>query len=99
MTPDNINRLAQDAGFVVNELGEVVVRAPSYDAGPALRKFALAIIAQARAAMRAEMQLMAHASSDPDRRNQLMSKAQYDSALPKNRSKFDIPLYAIPTKD
>ncbi len=38
---------------------------------------------------------VAFASSDPMRKNQLCSRAQYDSALPKNRTKFDIPLISM----
>lgn len=34
----------------------------------------------------------AYASSDPVRKNQLWSRSQYDSALPKNRECCDIPL-------
>ena len=37
---------------------------------------------------------VAWASSDPTRLNQLISAAQYKSALPKNRAHFDMPLYA-----
>ena len=37
-------------------------------------------------------------SSDPARANQLMSAAQYKSALPKNRECFDMPLYRWPVE-
>jgi hypothetical protein len=39
---------------------------------------------------------VAWACSDPTRLNHLMSAAQYKSALPKNRTQFDVPLYAHP---
>lgn len=35
---------------------------------------------------------VAFASSDPERANQLWSRAQYDSMLPRNRTRCDIPL-------
>lgn len=38
----------------------------------------------------------AWASSKPYRKNHLMSAAQYNSALPRNRVDFDIPLFARP---
>lgn len=37
-------------------------------------------------------------SSDPTRANQLMSAAQYKSALPKNRECFDVALYRRPVE-
>lgn len=39
--------------------------------------------------------IVAYASSSEFRRNQLLSKAQYDNCLPKNRVDFDIPLVAV----
>ena len=39
---------------------------------------------------------VAYASSIDWRKNQLMSKAQFDNCLPKNRVDFDVPLYARP---
>ena len=40
----------------------------------------------------ADMKVIAYASSKDCRKNHLMSAAQYESALPKNRVDFDIPL-------
>lgn len=42
---------------------------------------------------------VAWASSKEWRKNQLMSAAQYNSALPKNRTDFDIPLFAALRSD
>lgn len=65
-----------------------------------LDEYAKAIEAWARADerlnVRAEMRLVGYASSDPARCNVLLSKARFDSALPKNRTEFDVPLYALP---
>lgn len=36
--------------------------------------------------------IIAYASSHEGCANQVISKAQFDSALPKNREKFDVPL-------
>ncbi|OIN06137.1 hypothetical protein BFS86_19735 [Shewanella algae] len=44
----------------------------------------------------AASKIVAYASSSEFRKNQLISAAQYNSALPKNRIEFDIPLYAQP---
>jgi len=44
------------------------------------------------------LELMAYASSQEWRRNHVMSKAQYDNCLPKNRVDFDVPLYALKSK-
>ena len=58
----------------------------------------LTVLATLRAAIEAaaEPEPVAWASSLPHRANQLMSAAQYNSCLPKNRSDFDVPLYAAP---
>jgi hypothetical protein len=48
----------------------------------------------AQLAEREGQEPVAWGSSDPTRLNQLMSAAQYKSALPKNRAYFDVPLYA-----
>ena len=42
---------------------------------------------------------LAYASSVEWRKNHLMSKAQYDSCLPKNRVDFDVPLYASKSEE
>jgi len=43
-----------------------------------------------------EQEPVAYASSVDWRKNHLMSKAQYDNCLPKNRVDFDVPLYTTP---
>ena len=43
-----------------------------------------------------EQEPVAYASSVDWRKNHLMSKAQYDNCLPKNRVDFDVPLYTSP---
>jgi hypothetical protein len=45
-----------------------------------------------------EPEPVAYASSVDWRKNQLMSKAQFDNCLPKNRMDFDVPLYTSPPK-
>jgi hypothetical protein len=53
MTNKKLAQLAQDAGFVVNALGEICVAAPGYDATKALKKFAALVAAPERESRKA----------------------------------------------
>lgn len=58
MTNKKLAKLAQDAGFVVNALGEIVVAAPGCDAAKALKAFANLVLApelEARKALSREL--------------------------------------------
>ncbi len=45
--------------------------------------------------MNVSLEIIAYASSSEYRKNQLVSAAQYKSALPKNVVEFDVPLVRL----